>query len=390
MLVIYNPGLYASSMKIAAFIRANIQPIAVEWEAFAATLLPDEQFSASVLRDGIVEMLHEIASNMDRAESTEQQEGKSERNPRPQQHVEDAAERHALERVKMGLSSRQLIAEFRALRATIIRLWHRDLAGTEGSLHDLTSFNDAIDQALSEAAVTHTKEIDRSSQLFLGILGHDLKTPVGAILGYAQLQLRSETPERYQHFASQILISARRMSHLITDLIELTRVRLGSGIAINPIRTNMRRICETAIEEVRAINPEHGFQLNCDDDLPDEWDETRIMQVLSNLLGNAIQHGAANLPVTLTAKGDRDGIQFAVHNEGAAIPPNLMPSLFDCLFQGGATERADDDHSASLGLGLYIAREIVLAHQGTIEVHSSDDEGTTFVVRLPRSIRASV
>jgi signal transduction histidine kinase len=85
----------------------------------------------------------------------------------------------------------------------------------------------------------------------------------------------------------------------------------------------------------------------------------------------------------LTPRGGKDGIDLAVHNEGAAIPPNLIPSLFDCLFQGGATERADDDHSASLGLGLYIAREIVLAHEGRIEVHSPDDEGTTFVIRLP-------
>jgi signal transduction histidine kinase len=371
-------------MKIAAFIRANIEPIAAEWEAFAATLLPEEKFSRSVLRDGIVEMLNEIAAHMDRAESGAPQQGKSEGNPRPQPHIEDAAERHALERVKMGLSSWQVIAEFRALRVTIIRLWRHGLVETDkGSLYDLTRFNEAIDQALSEAAVKHIKEIDRSSQLFLGILGHDLKNPVAAILGYAHLQLLSGTPERYRHFASQISISARRMSHMITDLIELTRVRLGSGIAINPTHTNMRRICATVIEEMRAFNPERSFQLNCDDDIPGQWDEARIMQVLSNLLGNAVQHGATKSPVTLTARSGKDGIDLAVHNEGAPIPPNLIPSLFDCLFQGGATERADDDHSASLGLGLYIAREIVLAHEGTIEVHSSDDEGTTFVVRLP-------
>ncbi len=153
----------------------------------------------------------------------------------------------------------------------------------------------------------------------------------------------------------------------------------------------MRRICATVIEEMRSINPERSFQLNCNDDFPGQWDEARIMQVLSNLLGNAIQHGATKLPVTLTAKSGNDGVELAVHNEGAAIPPNLIPSLFDCLFQGGATERADDDHSTSLGLGLYIAREIVLAHQGTIEVHSSDDKGTTFIVRLPAIVsRGSV
>ena len=106
---------------------------------FAATLLPDEEFSASVLRDGIVDMLNEIAADMDRAQSAEQQQGKSEGAPRRYQHIEDAAERHALSRVKMGLSARQLISEFRALRATVIRLWQRDVIEIDKpSLYDLT------------------------------------------------------------------------------------------------------------------------------------------------------------------------------------------------------------------------------------------------------------
>ena len=167
-------------MRLAAFIRSNIEQISAEWELFAATLLPEEEFSASVLRDGIVDILNEIAVDMDRAQSAEQQQGKSEGDPRRYQHIEDAAERHALARVKMGLSSRQVISEFRALRATVIRLWQRDAIEIDkGSLYDLTRFNEAIDQALTEAAVRYTEEIDRARELFLGILGHDLRNPLG-------------------------------------------------------------------------------------------------------------------------------------------------------------------------------------------------------------------
>lgn len=373
-------------MRLAAFIRSNIDKISAEWELFAATLLPEEEFSASVLRDGIVEMLHEIVVDMDRAQSAEQQQGKSEGRPRHHPDIEDAAERHALARVKMGLSSRQVISEFRALRATVIRLWQRDHTDIdEVSLDDLTRFNEAIDQALIEAAVRYTREIDRSREVFLGVLGHDLRNPLGAISGFAELQLRSKGPDHYDRYASQILICAGRMSHMITDLIELTRVRLGAGISIKRTHTSMRRICTNVIEEMRAIYPKRIFQLNCDDDLAGEWDEPRMTQVLSNLLGNAIQHGDVKSPVCVTAEKDEEGTQISVHNKGSTIPPNMIPRLFDCLFQGPSDQRADDDNSTSLGLGLYIVKEIMTAHGGTIQVRSTDTDGTTFVARLPTS-----
>jgi signal transduction histidine kinase len=371
-------------MRLAAFIRSNLEQISVEWELFAATLLPDEELSASILRDGIVDMLNEIAADMDRAQSMEQQQGKSEGDPRHQPHIEDAAERHALARVKMGLSSRQLISEFRALRATVIRLWQRDATQVdETSLYDLTRFNESIDQALIEAAVRYTAEIDRSRELYLGILGHDLRNPLGAISGFAQLQLRSKTPDRHGHFASQILICVGRMSHMITDLIELTRVRLGSGIVLKRTQVSLRSICTDVIEEMKAIYPKRIFQLNCDDELCGEWDVPKMSQVVSNLLGNAIQHGDVKSPIIVTAKSDSAGVELSVHNDGTPIHPEMLKRIFDCLFQGPLGEKAADDSSTSLGLGLYIVKEIISAHGGAIEARSSDDEGTTFVARLP-------
>ncbi len=371
-------------MRLAAFIRSNIEQISVEWELFAATLLPEEEFSASLLRDGIVDMLNEIAVDMDHTQSAVQQQGKSEGAPRRYQHIEDAAERHALARVKMGLSSRQLISEFRALRATVIRLWQRDAIEIDkDSLYDLTRFNESIDQALTEAAVRYTEEIDRSRELFLGILGHDLRNPLGAISGFAELLLRAKNPDRHGQFASKILTCVGRMSYMITDLIELTRVRLGSKISIKPTRTSMRCICTDSIGEMQAIYPNRVFRLDCDDELSGEWDVAKMSQVLSNLLGNAIQHGNVMSPITLTAKSGTNGVEVSVHNKGTAIPPTMLPRLFDCLFQGLSDQKDANDNSTSLGLGLYIAKEIISAHGGTIDVKSSDDEGTTFAVRLP-------
>src|SRR5215213_3464886 len=347
-------------MRLAAFIRSNIEQISSEWEVFAATLLPEEEFSASVLRDGIFDILNEIAADMNRAQSAEQQQGKSEGDPRHNQHIENAAERHALARVKMGLSSRQVISEFRALRATVIRLWQHDsIAIDQVSFYDLTRFNESIDQTLTEAAARYTEEMNKSRELFLGILGHDLRNPLSAISGIAELQLLSKTPDRHAYFASQILICAGHMSHMITDLIELTRVRLGTGLSISPTHTCMRHICTNVIEEMRSIYPKRFFELKCVEELPGEWDEAKLSQVLSNLLGNAIQHGAIDSPITVTAEKDKHEVILSVHNEGASIPVEIVPKLFDCLFQGTSGQRAADDNSTSLGLGLYIAKEII-------------------------------
>lgn len=374
---------YSRGMRLAAFIRENIEPIAAEWERFAATLLPEQEFSALVLRDSIVELLTEIAADMDEDQTAEEQHQKSEGHPERSNFTQGAVVQHALARVQMGLSARQFISEFRALRATVIRLWQRGSFETDStSLNDMIRFNEAIDQVVGEGAITYTQEIDRSRELFLSILAHDLRNPLSAISGLAELQLRGKTPERHAQFALQILVSARRMSHMISDLLELARVRLGSGITIHPAPTCMRRICKNVVEEMRAAFPNRTFQLNGDDELPGEWDEAKLNQVVSNLISNAVQHGASHSTVTITATSSSDGTEVSVHNEGPPIPPHMIPKLFDSFYR---LDDRDADNSTGLGLGLYISKEIITAHGGTIEVRSSADEGTTFIVRLPNA-----
>jgi signal transduction histidine kinase len=371
-------------MRLAAFIRANIEPISVEWERFATTLIPAEELSSSVLRDSIVELLNEIAADMDEDQSAEEQHQKSEGHPDRSNFTQGAVVRHALDRIQMGLSARQFISEFRALRATVIRLWQCDSIGNDSaSLSDMIRFNEAIDQVLGEGAITYTEQVDRSRELFLSILGHDLRNPLAAISGLAELLSRTKTPERHAQFVSQILVGARRMSHMINDLLELARVRLGSGITIQPAPTCMRRICGSVVEEMQAAFPKRAFQLKGDDEVPGEWDESRLTQLVSNLVGNAVQHGTGNSTVIITAYSGSDGVEVSVHNEGTPIPPDKIPRLFDSFYR--LNNREADTCSGSLGLGLYICKQIVAAHRGTIDVRSSTDEGTTFVVRLPHT-----
>jgi signal transduction histidine kinase len=173
------------------------------------------------------------------------------------------------------------------------------------------------------------------------------------------------------------------MSHMVNDLLELARVRLGSGITIRPAPTCMRRICKNVVEEMRAAFPNRAFQLKGDDEVPGEWDENRLTQVVCNLVSNAAQHGASHSTVTITAKSSGDGVEVLVHNEGTPIPPDKIPKLFDSFYR--LNDREDDPHSSSLGLGLYIAKQIITAHRGTIDVRSSGNEGTTFIIRLPNA-----
>ncbi len=374
-------------MKLSKFIRHNIEEISVEWERFAATLLPDEEFSASVLRDGIAAILKEIATDMDCSQSAQEQQDKSEGGQESNPDKDNAAETHALARVRMGLTSRQLISEFRALRATVLRLWEEsDTEVSKDDLYDITRFNEAVDQALTEAAVRYSEKIEQSRELFLGILAHDLRTPLGAISGLAQLLVYAKNPDRNAEFASQILVSAGRMAHMITDLMELTRVQLGSGISVNPSESDIVNICSNVITEMKAIYPERAFTLDADESLIGKWDEPKLGQVLSNLLANAVQHGYANSVITVKAKKLKNIIELQVHNEGSAVPEKLLPILFDRFVQGKAGFRADEGRAANLGLGLYIAREIIVAHGGTLTVHSTNDEGTTFTANLPLTI----
>ena len=371
-------------MRLAEFIIEHSEEIAQEWEKFAATLLPDKTFSGSILRDGIKPMLKEIVADMKSAQTAYEQKEKSEGSSDSDQEI-TPAEHHALARVTMGISSLQLISEFRALRATVIRLWQKENVLDKQDVYDLIRFHEAIDQALTEATTTYSKKIEDSRNLFLGILGHDLRSPLGAVSGAAQLIAAGTSADRHASLANVIVMSAGRMAHMITDLLELTRVHLGQGLSLQDDPVEFRKICMDVLSEVKTLYPERDFKLIADDEIPWRGDEIKLKQVLSNLVGNAIQHGSRGSAITVTANSTPERIELRIHNEGKAIPPELQKDLFDCFVQGVSGHRKPEDNSSSLGLGLYIAKSIVEAHHGTITVTSTAGDGTTFIISFPKA-----
>jgi two-component system, sensor histidine kinase and response regulator len=217
------------------------------------------------------------------------------------------------------------------------------------------------------------------NEMFVGILGHDLRNPLGAILMHAHLLQRQSGEESTRETAGQILASGKRMRRLITDLLDLARSRFGGGIPIQPEELDLGDIARRVVRECRASFGGRDVEVTSRGDLRGEWDAERVSQVLSNLLSNALRHGRQDAPVVVDLDGgDAAQVVIEVRN-GGRLPPELIPSLFD-PFHGAS--RATDA-SPGLGLGLFIVREILRAHGGSVDAASSDDT-TRFTVVLPR------
>jgi signal transduction histidine kinase len=284
---------------------------------------------------------------------------------------------HADVRIQHGFTLRSVLAEFRALRATVLHLYEDS---GESDLTGVGRFNEAIDETLTESMDRFAVQTDLFRDQFIGILSHDLRTPLSVItMGAPLLAAPEDNPQRRSRVVARMINSAQRMERMLGDLLDLTRARLGGSIPLNRRPVDLQQVCDEAVIEIRAGRPDADLRFEATGDLRGEWDADRLSQVVSNLLGNAIQHGGGT-PVTLTAHEDGESVSFAVHNGGAVIPQDMLPKVFEPLARGDGAPAG-----GSIGLGLFIARAIVSAHRGDIEVHSSADVGTTFTVKLPKA-----
>lgn len=372
-------------MSLGEFIRAHTAAITSDWEIFARSCVPAAtRMNLEQRRDHIVGMLRAIAVDLDTAQTKTEQAEKAAGQSDAHVDSRTAANAHGTHRAALGYTPEQMVSEFRALRASVVRLWSEArIELTRESFQELTRFHEAIDQLLAESIARYAQEVDRSKDLFLGVLGHDLRNPLGAILMSATLMLRKEGADwPHRRLVSSILNSGTRMDTMIGVLVDFTRTRLGSGIPVTPASMDLGAVAQQAVEEIRAFHPDCVVDCDTEGDLIGDWDPGRIGQALSNLIGNAYQHGAPGEPIQVTVRGERDRVRVSVHNRGPAIPEEELHEIFSPFRQlDPAHGRARE--SQSLGLGLYIADSIASAHEGTIEVESNGD-GTTFTLQLPR------
>jgi signal transduction histidine kinase len=199
----------------------------------------------------------------------------------------------------------------------------------------------------------------------------------------AQLALHlGPLSEHQTMLMSQVVSSAGRTTEIVEHLLDLARSRLGSGLPIIKQHIDMGFVTRQLVDETRAVHPGRKITLEASGDTEGEWDRARIGQVLSNLLSNAVQYGFTDMPICVTLKGSTEEVVLSVHNDGVPIPPAVMTKIFDSLVRGA--RKYSDSPSHNLGLGLYITKAIVSAHNGTIDVKSSEKGGTEFIVRFSR------
>lgn len=373
-------------MLLSSFILSNREPILVEWEAFARTCKPaTATMDIVALRDHADGMLSVIAADLARPQSSEQQAKKS-RGKAPDDRADEPtpAAEHGAGRAGSGFTVEQMVSEYRALRASVVRLWMKEKDDfSPGDLDELTRFNEAIDQALAESVFEYTGELEHSKEMFLAILGHDLRTPLSAVFTSSRFMLdTNELLEPHLTLTSRIASSATRMIGLVGDLLDFTRSRLGGGIPVERGAMSMGKVLHDVVDEVVAAHPGAVVKLETRNEQKGAWDEGRISQALTNLIGNALEHGHPGSEVSVEMEGDATGIRISIHNAGPAIPPEQLDGIFNPM-KARATNASRRGPSSSLGLGLYIAERIVHAHDGRIDVVSTDPGGTTFTVHLP-------
>ncbi|MDD1137346.1 HAMP domain-containing histidine kinase [Pseudomonas sp. TNT2022 ID233] len=375
-------------MRLSDFIRQHADHIVEEWEQFARTITPAaDTMDQAALRDHAKAILLAAARDMDTAQTASEQIAKAKgEGPEKTPSLDKAGASHGELRHTVGFDLVQMTSEFRHLRACVIRLWVNSLESPDMAyFQDMIRFNEAIDEALAESTAAYAEQVNRSRDIFLAILGHDLRAPLQAVSMSTELLMRKTALEGDAlTCALNIKQGARHMAAMVSDLLELVRSRLGKSLPIEPAPMDLADAARAAIAEACAGNPECDPTLTAEGDTRGAWDAGRIDQLLQNLIGNALQHGSDPREVNVTLKGEARHVLLTVHNYGNPIPEEAIGTIFDPLVRSADEELGQP--STSLGLGLFIVKEVVTAHGGAIEVSSSEVDGTLFSVTLPRQV----
>jgi sigma-B regulation protein RsbU (phosphoserine phosphatase) len=233
-----------------------------------------------------------------------------------------------------------------------------------------------------ESAATQTAQL---REQFVAVLGHDLRNPLSSIAMGAGLLLKNgDLTERHSKVVARIASSADRMTRMIRDLLDFTRTRMGGGYELTRVACSLRDVVQQVVEELEVVHKNRTLIFDSEGRGWGEWDPDRIAQLASNLISNGLDYSPAAEPVLIALREEGGDVVLEVNNRGAMIPPALLPVLFDPFNR--VQVKREGGSAQGLGLGLYISKQIVLAHRGRIEVDQKEGEGTTFIVHLPRAL----
>ncbi len=228
----------------------------------------------------------------------------------------------------------------------------------------------------AEKSELELRAVGEFREMFIGILGHDLRNPLNSIVLAATLLVRrGRLDDEDAESAARIISSSHRITRMISQTLDLTRARLGGGLPIEVKPTDLREVCRNVVDEFDAT-----IQVAVEGDVTGTWDPDRLTEVLSNIVGNAIAYAAPETVVAVKAHADGANVVVEISNQGAPIPAEVLPFIFEPFRRA---QQHAKSATGNLGLGLYIAHQIVLSHGGMLDAHSAGGT-TTFVMRLPR------
>jgi PAS domain S-box-containing protein len=254
---------------------------------------------------------------------------------------------------------------------------------------DLTARREAEETArrlaAEQAARAVSEKAERYQRHLIAVLGHDLRNCLSVIVAAAEMNRLQAPDEKVRRRATHVVNSAKRMRHIIHSVIDYTYAeRDGMVPIVARDGADMHSVCERVLQEFRFLNPDREIAYEAEGNPLGKWDEGRLEEVLQNLISNALKYGAARSPVRVSWRRSSEDaaadLVLTVHNEGPPIAPELLPVVFEPF---RSTEQHDRSGTGSMGLGLFIVREIVRAHHGEVSVDSDAEHGTTFTVKLP-------
>lgn len=372
-------------MRLAEFILHDMDAILLEWDAFAiAHISAAAGMTPEAVRDHAKQILTAVAKDLSTFQTKHAQAEKSKGLARVRNGAaETAAEMHAGLRAANGFDINELVAEYRALRASVLRQWREACRGDVLNLEDVVRFNEAIDQAIAESIASFTAQVDQARNMVLATLSHDMRNPLSTIAMVASYLKDLRVGADISTVLPVLTSATKEMSLLLDDMIDLKRTMLGMGIKIALADIDLATAFANELELLRAAHPDRRLALEVVGNTFGRWDGPRLQRVLRNLVSNAIKYGTQDSPVRTVIDGNATELRIGVTNKGPTIQREDLEHIFDPFKRCCAAEpsKASD---TSLGLGLFIVREVARAHGGSVSVRS-DDGITLFEVLLPRN-----
>ncbi|MBJ6982752.1 sensor histidine kinase [Luteimonas sp. MC1572] len=369
---------------LADFIEQRAETIVEQAITFARSIDVDTPLDSVTLRDHLPEIIQAIVSDLRTAQTRAEEIAKSEGNaPMQAGHSRSAAATHALHRAHSGFSISQLVAEYRAMRASVLRSWAAASDDQFAAAGEITRFNEAIDEAIAESVSHYADEVERWRNIFLGVLGHDLRSPLTAIMLTSEHIAGLAVDAPLAKAAQRLIRSGESMNQLLDKLLVYNRSQFGIGFEITKEDIDLAQACRDEIEQLQAAMPATRIHFDGPDTMRGLFDAGSIREALANLVVNARKYGAEEAEIRVVLREDGAHAALAVANAGDPIPRETLDLMFEPLRRGGVS--GGELEQASLGLGLFIVSQIVKAHAGSIRAESVDGT-TTFNLQLPRGM----